>query len=606
MTPKQISELLARNAEDVAKMLLPAGTRDGREWRCGSVSGEPGTSLGVHLSGDKAGVWADFATGQSGDLIDLWRETKRMTVAEAIKDAAAWLGVSIEPPKFARREKTFRKPHTAPVEARSASQVWNYLTVDRKLSPEALRAYRIGEKGPSILFPFFDDTGELVMVKWRSTTEKRCGVTEKDLRPALFGWQAIPGNARWCAITEGEIDAMSLYEYGIPALSVPFGGGTGAKQDWIEHEFDRLERFDEIFLAMDTDAEGQKAVAEIVDRLGRHRCRVVDLPHKDPNECLKAGVTQDVMYTLFSKAKTLDPSELKNAIDYRDGVIAAFNPDEHEIGFRTPWDKCRTMNFRPGEVTLIAGVNGHGKSEAVGHITLDAIAQGQKACVASMEFKPERWLARLVRQASGTDRPTDGYIDAIMRWLERGMWVFDVATTAKHARMLEVFRYARQRYGITLFVIDNLSKLDIDLDDYNGQRVLVDKLTDFAKQHDVHVFLVAHLRKGEDDGKPGGKFDVKGSGAITDLVDTVLIWWRNRKKEERLKCTDLSDTERLELEEKPDAVCLCEKQRNGEDEPRIGLWFHKSSHQFLPIKGGRPRRYVSYIHDAMEDMEHDR
>jgi twinkle protein len=594
MTPKEISGLLARDAEAVAKLLLPAGKRDGREWRCGSVEGDPGASLGVHLNGDKAGIWADFATGQSGDLIDLWREVRRLTMPEAIKDAAAWLGVSLDAPKFAKRERVYSKPTIRPTETKTESPAWLYLTQERKLSPETIRVYRIGETARSILFPFYDEAGELIMCKWRNLAEKKIGVTEKDLRPALFGWQAIPNHARWVAITEGEIDAMSLHEYGIPALSVPFGGGSGAKQDWIEHEYDRLERFDEIFLALDNDAEGKKAVSEIVDRLGRHRCRVVELPHKDANECLKVGITHDVMYTLFSKARTLDPSELKNAIDYHDGVLAAFNPTETELGFRLPWDKCKTLNFRPGEVTLIAGVNGHGKSEGVGHLTIDAIAQGQRACIASMEFKPERWLARIVRQVSGVDKPTPEYIRAIMDWLERSMWVFDVATTAKHERMLEVFKYARQRYGITLFVIDNLSKLDIDLDDYNGQRAFVDKLTDFAKQHDVHVFLVAHLRKGEDDGKPGGKFDVKGSGALTDLVDTVLIWWRNRKKEEKLKRVDLSEADREETEELPDAMCLCEKQRNGEDEPRISLWFHGPSHQFLPVKDWHPRRYVNF------------
>jgi twinkle protein len=592
--PKELSEMLARNAEEVAKLLLPNGRRDGREWRCGSVNGEAGASLGVHLYGDKSGVWSDFATGDSGDLLDLWQSCRGVGLVEAMKEAASWLGVSLDPPKFSEpKKRTFKRPSTSPSASSPESAVFHYLTVARGLSPESIKAFRVGEQGKNILFPFYRN-GDLIMVKWRSIEAKRCGVTEKDMEPALFGWQAIPKEARWVAITEGEIDAMSLHEYGIPALSVPFGGGSGAKQDWIETEFDNLERFDEIFLCLDMDDEGRRAVTEIVDRLGRHRCRVVELPRKDANECLTSGITHDVMYTLFSNAKTLDPSELKNAISYRDGVIAAFNPGERELGFKPPWDKCKTLLFRPGEVSLIAGVNGHGKSEGVGHMTLDAISQGQRACVASMEFKPERWLMRLVRQASGNANPSNGYIDAIMRWLERSLWVFDVSTTAKHERMLDVFKYARQRYGVTLFVIDNLSKLDIDLDDYNGQRAFVDKLTDFAKEHDVHVFLVAHVRKGDDDGKPGGKFDVKGSGAITDLVDTVLIWWRNRKKEDRLKRQDLGETERLELEEAPDAVCLCEKQRNGEDEPRIALWFDKASHQFLPSKDWHPREYVRY------------
>lgn len=595
MTPKEISQLLARDAETVAKHLLPAGKRVGHEWRCGSVDNEPGASLGVHLTGDKSGVWADFASGQTGDLIDLWREVRRLSVPEAIREAADWLGVSLDAPKFAhKQQKVFEKPKTLPNDTHEQSEVWRYMTECRRLSPDTIRAFRVGELRGAVIFPFYDDAGQLVMCKWRSVKEKRCGVTEKNMRPSLFGWQTVPDAARAIAICEGEFDAMALYEYGIAALSVPFGGGGGEKQSWIEHEFDRLERFDQIFLIMDNDDEGKKAVTEIVDRLGRHRCRVVELPYKDANECLVQKVTQDVMWTCLHRSRTMDPEELKNAADYRDAIIASFHPTESDIGIPTPWDKCKTLRFRPSEVTLIAGVNGHGKSEGVGHLTLEAMASGQRACVASLEFKAVKWLHRLTRQASGVALPTDEYINKIVDWYERYLWVFDVSTTAKTDRLLEVFKYARQRYGIKLFVIDNLTKLDIDLDDYNRQRDFVDKLTDFAKQHDVHVFLVAHLRKGEDDGKPAGKFDVKGSGAITDLVDTVLIWWRNRKKEEKLKRQDLSEADLEETEQLPDAVCKCEKQRNGDDEPTVRLWWHAASHQFIESPNHPPREYVPW------------
>ncbi|QBI77608.1 putative replication helicase, partial [Pseudomonas phage vB_Pae_CF67a] len=49
--------------------------------------------------------------------------------------------------------------------------------------------------------------------------------TSSDTEPCLFGWQAIPDGIREVTITEGEIDAMTAWQYGRPALSVPFGGG---------------------------------------------------------------------------------------------------------------------------------------------------------------------------------------------------------------------------------------------------------------------------------------------------------------------------------------------------------------------------------------------
>ena len=72
----ELERLPAAQAQAVAEHLLPAGKREGREWRAGSIAGEPGHSLGVHLGGPKAGAWRDVstdgATGQGGDLIDPW------------------------------------------------------------------------------------------------------------------------------------------------------------------------------------------------------------------------------------------------------------------------------------------------------------------------------------------------------------------------------------------------------------------------------------------------------------------------------------------------------------------------------------------------------
>jgi len=65
---------------------------------------------------------------------------------------------------------------------------------------------------------------------------------------------------------------MSISEMGHQALSVPFGGGGGAKQRWIETEFEALERFDKIYLCMDADEEGRLATTEIANRLGF--CRI--------------------------------------------------------------------------------------------------------------------------------------------------------------------------------------------------------------------------------------------------------------------------------------------------------------------------------------------
>src|SRR5262249_1847983 len=91
-TAAPISRALAERIESLCRTLLPNGRRRGSEWRIGSSSGEPGHSLGVRLVGAKTGVWADFATGESGDALDLVAAVLDIPLSEAMRWADTWLG----------------------------------------------------------------------------------------------------------------------------------------------------------------------------------------------------------------------------------------------------------------------------------------------------------------------------------------------------------------------------------------------------------------------------------------------------------------------------------------------------------------------------------
>jgi twinkle protein len=274
----KLKRMLASQAQAVAEHLLPAGKREGHEWRVGSVSGEAGKSLGVHLSGQKAGVWSDFGTGESGDLIDLWMTVKRLELPASLDEIRAYLGV--ERPRLHRPTKAIWKRPAKPKCSRPQGRAFAYLTEDRNLPAQVLVDYKIGEdEQDGIVFPFSLPDGTMAMAKRQDSVDgAKLVPTTADCEPILFGWQAIPANARSVVITEGEIDALSWAAYGHPAMSVPFGGGGGGKQRWIESEYDRMERFERIYIATDMDGPGDDAALEIANRLGRHRCVRVKMP----------------------------------------------------------------------------------------------------------------------------------------------------------------------------------------------------------------------------------------------------------------------------------------------------------------------------------------
>ena len=350
----EIKRRLHERAPEVAEHLLPAGIRSGREWCVGSVQGERGESLKVCIQGAKAGTWCDFAAGgDGGDLIDLWLAVKGVALPQALANIRDWLG--LEKPRFEKRERSYRRPEKPTGCCAAKLAVLEYLTRERLVTVDAIRAFCVAEQGRTIVFPSLLPDGKLAAIKYlgidRTPEGKKITSVEAGCEPVLFGWQAVANaNLRECTITEGEIDALSAWDYRCPTpLSVPFGGGKGAKQQWIDAEFDRLAQFETIFIATDADAEGDAAAEEIANRLGRHRCRRVKLPRKDINECRKAGISADEIRRVFETAATLDPEELVRAGAFTENVIGLFWPKTgNEPGYRLPWAKVADkLRFRP-------------------------------------------------------------------------------------------------------------------------------------------------------------------------------------------------------------------------------------------------------------------
>jgi hypothetical protein len=113
-----LAHRLARNAEAVCRHYLSNGRRQGRYWLVGDVQNTPGRSLFVRLTGPDsgrgaAGNWADAASGQHGDLLDLIRLNRGLDrLGDALGEARGFLGL----PRVHRpsdRPSPYRPPDAA-------------------------------------------------------------------------------------------------------------------------------------------------------------------------------------------------------------------------------------------------------------------------------------------------------------------------------------------------------------------------------------------------------------------------------------------------------------------------------------------------------------
>lgn len=279
---------------------------------------------------------------------------------------------------------------------------------------------------------------------------------------------------------------------------------------------------------------------------------------------------------------------IKSATEYCDEVIDRFYGDSGMIGARLPWAKSEfSIQFRPGEVSLWLGINGHGKSLLLGQLLTCFMAQGDKAVIASFEMKPAATLQRMTRQVSHGAEPTIEFIKRFHEWTDGKLWFYDQQGTVKAERVLSVCRYFGEKLQGQHVVIDSLMKCGIGEDDYNKQKWFLDELTSIARDKQIHIHLVHHSRKQGDENSPPGKMDAKGSGAITDQVDNCITVWRNKKKE--------SDVAAGKGDESMfDAMMVVDKQRHGEWEGKILLWFDKKSTQYVASYGLKPMNLMEW------------
>jgi len=302
----------------------------------------------------------------------------------------------------------------------------------------------------------------------------------------------------------------------------------------------------------------------------------------------------EVDFEKYLKANDV-AQKVKGAGEFLDEIEAEIANPVVDVSQTMPWTKTHAgFQFRAGEVTLYAGGNGGGKSMITGQIAMGLIKQNQRVMIASFEMKPKRTLFRMLRQFAGENIDAPRYVDKrkylsslIQRmriYAHANLWLYDQQGTVTAQQVIAVSRYSAVELGVQHIFIDSLMKCVSGEDDYNAQKSFVDELTSLARDHNVHVHLIHHIRKLQSEEVKPNKNDIKGSGSISDQVDNVLMVWRNKKKEHDAQNGSVD----VQI---PDAYLMCEKQRNGEAEDWYSLWYLKESQQFVEYHDSIPMSF---------------
>lgn len=549
-TFKEISALLANRAEEVCQLLLPGGKRHQGTWISGDASGSPGESLVVNLEGQHVGKWRDWANQDvdRGDLLDLWRISRGLEPKEAFEQAKRHLGIAEA--ALSIEEKSWRKPKTDHSDLNPIGKIYKYLTHERKIDPGIIHRFQVQwckmrfkefttEQG-AIVFPCFSPGGKRVNNSYcaleRTEEGKKAVCQDKGAAPCLFGWQALSEAtyaSRKVILCEGQIDAMSWAQWGFGALSVPNGSGT----TWLDFEWENLEIFETIYLSFDSDGKTADALARVVSRLGKHRAMIVTLPHKDANDCLKAGCSADQAAIWIASATAPVVKDFVIGRELNQRVLKEFFPDpDGVVAYQSDLLKGvnadKSFAIRPAEVTSWTGISGHGKTAFLTMLFM-LMTQGKNAqtlFVASFEMKPEKIIRNMIRALYSQEWPDEGQIWQFMDLFAPKVCFCDRIGSMGQEDLIGMMEFAFRRHGVSQFLIDSLMCVEGLEEDYPAQGRFLDRLVWFSRQYSCHVHLVVHPRKTVGDEAPRA-VDLKGSSLLRNKCDNIVSVIRNVKKE---------------------------------------------------------------------------
>lgn len=237
---EEVKTSLLRQLESVLGYLYPNGFADpkGGTFYIGNASGDAGESLNVVLTGERAGLWHDFATADGGDIFDLWQAARGLpSFRETLRDAALYSGAAATTP---RRMPKRKQP--------SGGEAWG----------QAVATYRYTDTRGSIV-------AEVERFEWLAEDGKRAKAfrpwdvaTRRHRAPETRPLYNLPNifSAPEIVVVEGEKAADALIAQNIDATTA-MGGASAPldKTDWS------VMRGRSVVIWPDHDAAG-KAYAE--------------------------------------------------------------------------------------------------------------------------------------------------------------------------------------------------------------------------------------------------------------------------------------------------------------------------------------------------------
>lgn len=420
----------------------------------------------------------------------------------------------------------------------------------RGISGDICKRYQITsqtDKPDVIVFPFFDDRGQLVSVKYRNSNFRK-GIDnakewfEKGTKPILFGMlQCNPENGT-LVMAEGECDALALATAGVEnPISVP----NGAKGfTWVPHCWDWLNRYTTLIVFGDFEDGKITLLEEIKNHV---RLKIMHVREEDYKDCKDANdilrkYGPEYLKQCVERAIDIPINGIKDLADVEFSDV--FKIEKVPTGLRDI-DRFMYGGIPFGGVTLLTGKPGSGKSSLASQIIISAAEHGYKCFCYSGELTNSIFAAWMSYQVAGPQHiqeRTNNWGDpeytlsvansnTIREWFRGKILVYDSDALDLDSDLAELVETAIIRDQCRVILIDNLmTGLDLvgthGSDKFDRQSQFMKRFVRIALHYNVCILMVVHKRKNNLDDDEND--EVMGSSDIVNLATVTMSYVKDK------------------------------------------------------------------------------
>jgi twinkle protein len=383
------------------------------------------------------------------------------------------------------------------------------------------------------------------------TTDKKFGALGNTRGGELFGQTACGSGGSFVVVTEGEDDALTIWQCLVerselpgwtPAVVSLSHGAASAVKD-VAANLEYLDQFDRVILCFDEDDAGKQAIDDVCPLLGG-KGYVTKLSEKDANDMLAAGKGDELKWAVLKHAKKYQPDGIINGIDTWERYKHSSNVQCVPYPYKELNEK--TYGFRPGSIVTITSGTGVGKTQFMRELKYHV-------------FQSTDWLIADIALEEDVGDTVSGLMSLHMG---RRLHLPDVQVPEEHERKVHAELFGSERFsfydhfggmddaslfsklryfgatGHRAIFLDHLSIIVSEYAAEGGERERIDtvmtKLAKLAKELEVVIFLVVHLRKegsgkSFEQGATPSLDDLRGSGSLKQLSWDVLALSRNQQ-----------------------------------------------------------------------------